>query len=197
MKTKTIVLLLFAICGTLFLGAIALCAGFLFVTYRNLDTSISPTIDQLFAAVDNDSFAETYDTHTTPEYRKVTTRKQHEDIGLTIKTRLGSLKSKTLRRFNGRQLNSNTYTEVVYQATFDKGSGTITATFKKEGERSQLVGFHVHSPEFQKDLVTGKCPHCGEPHTSNAKFCPKCGKPLAKDEEKSAPSILNASAERE
>jgi hypothetical protein len=71
------------------------------------------------------------------------------------------------------------YADVTYNATFDKGTGTISAKLKKSGNQWKVVGFHVNSPEFQKDLATSKCPHCGEPHTAKAKFCPKCGKPLS------------------
>jgi hypothetical protein len=182
MKTKTIVILVVSACGALFIAAIASCAGFFFLTFRNMDATLSPTIDELFAAIDNDTFAEMYDTHTSSELQKTVTREQFEELGLTIETRLGSLKSKSLRQFNVRQNNANRYADVVYNATFENGSGTISGRFKKDGDRWLVVSFHVNSPEFQKDLTTGKCPHCGEPHTSNAKFCPKCGKPLANDQ---------------
>ena len=182
MKTKTIVILVVSACGALFIAAIVSCAGFFFLTFRNMDATLSPTIDELFAAIDNDTFAEMYDTHTSSELQKTVTREQFEELGLTIETRLGSLKSKSLRQFNVRQNNANRYADVVYNATFGNGSGTISGRFKKDGDRWLVVNFHVNSPEFQKDLTTGKCFHCGEPHTSNAKFCPKCGKPLANDQ---------------
>jgi zinc-ribbon domain/Protein of unknown function (DUF4019) len=182
MKTKTIVILVLSACGTLFIAAIASCAGFFFLTFRNMDATLSPTIDELFAAIDNETFAETYDTHTTAELQQTVTREQYAELGLTIKTRLGSLESKSLRQFNVRQINANRYADVVYNATFENGSGTISGRFKKNGDRWLVVSFHVDSPEFQKDLATGKCPHCGEPHTSNARFCPICGKPLTNDQ---------------
>jgi len=182
MKTKTIVIVVVSACGALFIAAVASCAGFFFLTFRNMDTTLSPTIDELFAAIDNETFANTYDTHTTTELQQTVTRQQYGELGLTIKTRLGSLKSKSLRQFNVRQFNANRYADVVYNATFENGSGTISGRFKKDGDRWLVVSFRVNSPEFQKDLATGKCPYCGEPHTSNAKFCPKCGKPLTSDQ---------------
>lgn len=182
MKSKTIVILVVSVCGALFIAAIASCAGFFFLTFRNMDATLSPTVDELFAAIENETFPATYDTHTSAEFQQAMTREQYEELGLTIKTRLGSLKSKSLRQFNVRQFNANRYADVVYNATFENGSGTISGRFKKDGNRWLVVGFHVTSPEFQKDPATGKCPHCGEPHSSNAKFCPKCGKPLTNDQ---------------
>lgn len=192
MKTKTIVFIIVAACGALFIAAVASCAGFLFLAFRNIDATLSPTIDELFAAIDNDTFAQTYDTCTSPELRKTVTREQYAELGRTIKTRLGSLKSKSLCQFNVRQFNADRFADVAYNANFEHGSGTISGRFKKDGERWLVVSFHVNSPEFQKDLATGKCAHCGEPHTSNAKFCPKCGKPLTSDQPAGSPDA-NAS----
>ena len=79
MKTKTILLLLISACGALFIAAVASCAGYFFLTFRNMDATLSPTIDELFAAIDNDTFVETYDTCTSSELRKTVTREQYED----------------------------------------------------------------------------------------------------------------------
>ena len=177
MKTKTIVILAVSACGALFI-AIAACAGVFFFTFRDMHATLSPTVDELFAAIEDGSFAATYDTHTTPELRQTVTREQYRDLGLTIKTRLGALKSKSLRQFNVRQMNAVGYADVAYNATFENGTGTISGRFKKVGDQWLIISFHVNSPEFQKDLATGKCPHCGEPHASSAKYCSKCGKAL-------------------
>ena len=154
MKTKTIAIVIVSVCGALFAAAIVSCAGFFLVAFRGMDTAISLTIDELFAAIDNDSFAETYDTRTTVELQKAITREQYEELGRKIKTRLGRLKSKTLRQFNVRQFNANRYADVAFNATFENGTGEIGCRFKKDGERWLLVDFHVNSPEFQKDLAT-------------------------------------------
>ena len=182
MNTKTIVAIVLAAGGVLAIALFALCAGALFLAFRNMDATLCPTVDELFAAIDNRTFTETYDTHTSAEFQKVVTREQYADLGAAIRTRLGSLKSKSMRQFRG----SNRYADVVYNATFENGSGTIRGRFKKDGERWLVVGFRVDSPVFQDDLATGKCPDCGEPHTSNAKFCPKCGKSLTGDQPEAA-----------
>ena len=187
MKTKTILISVAAACGIAFIATIALCVGFLVFAFRGMDATLSPTVDELFAAIDNGKFVDTYNSHTSSELQKTVSREQYEELGLTIKTRLGSMKSKKLAQFNVRQVNANQFADLVYNAEFENGSGTIRAVFKKDGERWLLVGFHVNSPEFQKDLATGKCPHCSEPHTAGAKFCPKCGKPLTGDQTKDSP----------
>lgn len=179
MKTKSIVALVLVLVGGLFLSLIALCAGTLFLSFREMDSSISPMIDELFVAIENDKFAETYDTHLTPEFQKVATRDQYVQIGQMIKTNLGELKSKKLVRFNVQQMNANRTADVTYNGTFEKGAGTITVKVKKAGDKWLLVAFHVNSPEFVKGMATAKCPHCGEPHKADAKFCSKCGKPIA------------------
>jgi hypothetical protein len=192
MKTKTIVVLVVATCGALFIATVASCAGVLFFAYRSMDTAVSPAVDEMFAAIDNDSFVDTYDTHTTAEFKKTVTRAQYERLGQAIKNRLGTLKSKSLHQFNVRQFNADVFADVAYNATFEKGSGTITAKLKKEAGQWRFVGFHVESPAFQQDLATRKCPHCGEPHAANARFCPKCGKQLT-EEKKSIPANAEAS----
>jgi hypothetical protein len=193
MKTQSIIALVLVIAGGLFLSVVALCAGSLFFTFRAMDSSISPMIDELFVAIDDDKFAETYDTHTTPEFRKVASREQYVQIGQTIKTRLGKLKSKTMSRFNVQQRNANQFADVVYSGTFENGTGTISAKLRKVGDQWQLVAFHVNSPEFTKDLATAKCHHCGQPHAADAKFCPKCGKPLTGETEKAVEPGVPAS----
>ena len=193
MKTQSIIALVLVLVGGLFLSVVVLCAGSLFFAFRAMDSSISPMIDELFVAIEDDKFAETYDTHTTPEFQKVASREQYVQIGQMIKTRLGKLKSKTMSRFNVQQRNASQFADVAYNGTFEKGTGTITAKLRKVGDRWQLVAFHVNSPEFTKDLVTAKCPHCGQPHTADAKFCPKCGKALTAEAEKAAEPSVPAS----
>ncbi len=194
MKTKSIIVLVLVLAGGLFLSLIALCAGTLVYSFRMMDSEISPMVDELFVAIENDKFAETYDTHLTPEFQKVSTREQYAQLGRLINTNLGELKSKKLVRFNVQQLNANRFADVVYSGTFEKGAGTISVKFKKVGEKWLLVGFHVNSPAFVKELATANCPHCGEPHNSGAKFCSKCGQAIVPAGEKAKPAEKSAEA---
>jgi hypothetical protein len=182
MKTRTLVVAGVALCGALFVAVIASCAGFLLFSFKNMDAELSPTIDELFAAIENDSLEQIYDTQTNSEFQKSVTRQQFKESGLAIKTRLGALKSKNVAQLHTRQMNANRYADVVYNATFQNGTGTIIARLSKERGRWLIASFRVNSPEFQKDLATGKCPHGGEPHATGARFCPKCGKPLVTEQ---------------
>ena len=177
---KTIAVVVGVLCGmgVLFIGS---CAGLLYVGFKNTDTAISPRIDALFAAIDNDEFADTYDIETTKEFKNAVTREQYESIGNAVALRLGKLKTKSLLGFKMGQHNADSYVDVSYKATFEKGEGAIIAKLKKQGGEWRFLSFRVNSPVFEQDLATQKCPSCNSPHTPNAKFCPSCGKQFLKD----------------
>jgi hypothetical protein len=168
-------------CGCLTIIGLLSCGGLLFFGYRAATDSAGPQIDRMFAAIENGTFGDTYETDTTPELRAVASKQQYEDIGNAVAARLGRLKSKSLKSFNMRQHNADSLIDVTYDAEFENGKGTITAKLKREGDKWKFVAFHVNSPVFQQDLATAKCPKCGEPHTAAAKFCPSCGAPLTSE----------------
>jgi zinc-ribbon domain len=173
-------------CGGVALLVFLSCAGVVVYTalnFNNFDSEVSPVVDRLFAQAASGDFGSTYATDTSAELQQTVTREKYEQLGALIETRLGPLKSKSLNRFYVSRKNAERYLDVTYKATFEKGTGTIAARFKKQGDRWLLVSLNVQSPEFQKDLAAAKCPHCGEPHAAGAKFCPKCGKQLTDAEE--------------
>ena len=177
MKNQTIVI--FALIGlaVAFLLLVVVCAGTLVFSLGQASATVSPAVDKIFADLDRDP-GQAYDTHTSAEFRRVTSREEFITLGQRIKTRLGKLQSKSMRQLHSRQMNANRYTDVTYQATFEQGTGTISLRLQAEGDRWVLVSFQVNSPEFDKDAATGKCPHCGQPHPKDAQFCPQCGKEL-------------------
>lgn len=187
MSKGKVLALVVAICVTLGLVFIGACAGLLYMGLRTATASVEPTIGRLLAAIDNDTFADTYESETAAEFRKTTSKEKYEDIGKAIAARLGPLKSKSLNEFHMRQFNMNSFVDVSYKGTFEKGSGTINARLKKEGGDWKLVSLHVNSPVFEQDVATAKCPKCGAPHARSARFCPSCGVAIASgDDQQSA-----------
>lgn len=183
MKTRSIVLLVVLGIGGVFVASVGCCSGVAILAYRgyrSTEAAVSPKLDEMFRAIEADRFGETYESETTPELRQTATKEKYEQIGRTVKTRLGSLQAKSLVQFNARQMNADTYTDVVYRATFEKGTGTIKARLKKSGGEWKFVSFHIDSPEFLKDLSTANCPKCGQPHAADARFCPACGADMTK-----------------
>lgn len=172
MNVKTLLILI----GVLGLSALVTCGGLVYLLFRNVDNSVSPTVDELFAAIEAGAFEATYETHASPELQQSVSREQYAELGKLIKARLGALKSKSLSNFNVRQNNADTFADVTYSGVFERGSGTIRARFKGDGDRWRVVNFHVDSPAFQQDLTVVTCPHCDASHLASARFCPQCGK---------------------
>lgn len=154
---------------------LGLCGGFLYLGYRTADKAVSPQVDAMFAAMDDGSFADTYETHTTDELRSVASKEQYDALGKAIALRLGEFKKKTLHSFQMRRQNGGSYIDVRYSAEFEKGNGTIDARLKKEQGDWKFVAFHVNSPVFSQDLATVECSACGKPRSADARFCPSCG----------------------
>jgi hypothetical protein len=168
-------------CSVLGVALIAVCGGLLYSGYQTATSSVGPEIDRLFTAMANGTFPETYTTATTSEFRSATSKEQYAEIGNAVSTRLGKLKTKSLKSFNMQQQNASSYVDVTYDASFEKGAGQIIAKLTQEDGEWRLVNFRVNSPVFQQDIATAKCPKCGAPHASGARFCPACGAPLTDD----------------
>ncbi len=168
-------------CGVAGIALIAACGGLLYLGFKTANSSVGPEIDRLLAAIDDGTFPETYETATTQEFRAATSKDQYAQIGKAVSTRLGRLKSKSLKRFNMQQHNADSYVDVSYDAQFEKGTGQILAKMKRENGQMRLVNFRVNSPVFQQDIATAKCPKCGAPHAASARFCPSCGARLSDD----------------
>src|SRR5437762_2979307 len=121
MSNSKIITIVLAACGGLGILMIAACAGVGYFAYTSANSSVGPEIDRLFAAIDSDTFAQTYETHTTAEFRKGTSKQQYADIGNAVRNRLGRLKTKSLESFSVRQLNAVSYSDVEYGASFERG----------------------------------------------------------------------------
>jgi hypothetical protein len=140
--------------GVLLLGC---CGGLVFLGFRSANISAAPHVEQLLAAMEQDDFAETYEELTTRQFRTSTTKQQYADLGKAIATRLGRLQDKTLKQFNMQQQNARSTMSVTYDATFERGTGTIVAQLEFEGGKWRFTSFRVNSPVFEQDLATETC----------------------------------------
>lgn len=150
MNNKKVVLGVVLGCGVVGLAVVLLCSGALFLSYRAVagGGDVSVQVDSLFKAMADGKFRETYASRTTPEFRRATSEVQYSQIGATVKKRLGALKSKQVVSFKARQFNFDSFIDVVYNAQFEKGPGTITLTFKRSGDDWLLHSLNVTSPTF-------------------------------------------------
>ncbi len=189
MRTRTLVIGTVLGCGGLTVIGIVACAGFFYFiydTFKDTGTAVSSKIDALFAAIDKGTFADAYETETTPEFRETLTKKEWQELGSAIKMHLGHFKSKQLVNSWASGFKSDQSANVEYSATFDKGSADIRAHLKLIGGNWRFMSFRVESPAFIKDLATRPCPHCGAACPRSAKFCPSCGKSVV-DHDKTEP----------
>ena len=185
MNNKPWLFVLLGCGGVAVLGFLG-CAGVIVYTalnFKSFDKDVSPVVDKLFAAAASGDFGSTYEADTSPEFKQVTSQEKYEEIGALVETRLGAMKSKSLAKYFISQKNADRFVDVTYNATFEKGTGTIAARFKKEGDRWVLQQININSPVLLGEVAKEKCPHCGKPIAASVKFCPHCGKAVAKDAE--------------
>lgn len=175
MTVQKTLLVVFAAMAIFFLLMVGIAGFFLYRTYQQGGAEITPRIDALFQAIDEQDFGSTYLTETTSELRNTVTLEGYENIGKVIAAELGKLESKTISNFKYQFDSAGTFYDVSYDARFEKGTGTIHATLKKVEETWKLHNFRVNSPLLIQDLKTIKCRACGEGHDVGAKFCPHCG----------------------
>jgi hypothetical protein len=169
--------------GVLGVVLLASCTGLMIMGFRSASAAngeISTAIDELMRAAADGTFAETYQSATTPEFRQSTTAANYAKLGDVIKIQLGALRSKQLVRINLKQVNANTLAEVAYQGTFEHGNATIDATLKRSGRRWLFMGFRVNSPTLLNDLPDQTCHKCGGKYAKSARFCPHCGQEVQK-----------------
>ncbi|HEX5444086.1 MAG TPA: hypothetical protein VFW87_09675 [Pirellulales bacterium] len=166
-------------------GAIVLfvaCAGFLgfaFYSTSSAQGEVSTAVDRLMQAANDGSFAQTYTSATTPEFRQVTSAADYARLGETIKTQLGALRSKQVMQIHVRRATAHSFADVAYQAKFERGEGTIRATLKRSGSQWLLQALNVNSPALLGDLPSETCRKCGGKYAASARFCPHCGEKVA------------------
>lgn len=167
------VLLLTALCGG---------AGYFFVRSAfSVAGEVSETTDDVIRSMNDGSFAESYQTQMAPEFRQATSPEAYKQLADQIRTQLGPLRSKTMSRINMHQKNAASLADVHYQATFEKGKGTIHLGLKRYGGKWLVLAFRVDSPALTKDIPSKTCPKCQGAYAAGARFCPHCGVALSGD----------------
>ena len=141
-------------CSAVAVLGVVSCAALLYVGYRSTDQHVSPIVDALFDAIDEGAFEETYDTLASPQMRGVTSREDYGKLGLVISRTLGRLRSKSLRSFEVRQLNTDSFVSATYNARFEKGAGTIFVEIVGVGDGWKVSTFRVESPVFLDEFAT-------------------------------------------
>ena len=79
-KGKTVGAIVAVIVG-LFALTIASCGGLLFLGFRHANATASPRIDALLDTIQHGTFADTYDSHLSPDLRHVLTQDPYADLG--------------------------------------------------------------------------------------------------------------------
>ena len=182
-KTKLIIVgVILFVSVLLVLGVIGIAALFI-GGYKQADTIVSPKIDLMFEAINDGVKDDTYNTLLSNEFRSTSTAEQYEALQTILSEKLGPLKSKNVKSFNFKFNNGINSVDAVYNATFEKGDGTIRITLIKQNNDWKVYGFFVNSPIFDKILPTEICSACGAAHSLEAKFCPSCGAKLNPESE--------------
>ena len=104
-------------------------------------------IEEFQAAYSVDDVDDMYEM-TGPEFRKVTTREEFDDLYALIDLRLGAVEASERTGFNVNTNNGRTVTVVSMQSEFELGEGIETYTFFGHGEDMELVGWNVNSPNL-------------------------------------------------
>ena len=159
----------------LFVACAGLCGASFYFGTKSIAVA-SDRVDEFFDAIEQDRFGDLYDNSVSASYRKVMTREKHAEMGESIGRHLGGLQSKTMQNFNSSSYNGQGQVSVVYNAAFEKGTGTIHMKIIWEDGGWKFDEFRVQSPLFDKSIT---CVSCGSKYPAAAKFCPSCGKAVS------------------
>jgi hypothetical protein len=101
-------------------------------------------IEQFHARYDKENYDAIWGT-TSTEFRKITTQKQFEQLLIAIRGKLGAVKSSKQQGWQANTNNGVSTVVISTQTTFEKGDGTETFTFVREGEALKLLGYNLQS----------------------------------------------------
>jgi len=104
---------------------------------------LSEQVDFLFQSLADGRFGETYRTHTNLVLRESLSQEQYVDMGKYFFDTFGRLMSKEPAEFEMQTVAGVQGAYVSYNGTFEKGSATIQAEFRKGGPKWLLRSFNV------------------------------------------------------
>lgn len=158
--------------GLVVLGV--LCAGGFGVLMMQGQAEVKPVADLFVGRLVAEDYEGAYES-IGPEWKAVQSKEQFEDTMVAIHGVMGPLQN---RNQQGLRVNSHTGTStavVTYAGTFEKGPGTIKASFSDKSGTWRVIGWRVESPLFAAALT---CPSCKQKAASLSRFCPSCAAPM-------------------
>lgn len=115
------------------------------------EEQVSAQVDQLFAALEEGRFADTYRERTSIQFRESVRQNDYLELGDMISSRYGALKEKTVQSFDSRpRPGGGMDATATYDARFEKGPGVIAVEFRKVDKRWLLMNFAVQPPAGNK-----------------------------------------------
>lgn len=101
-------------------------------------------IQQFHAYYDRKEYDSIWAT-TSAEFRKISTKQDFERLLVAIRTKLGAVKKADQRGWQANTTNGVSTVVINVGTTFEKGDGTETFTFVREGEKLKLLGYNIQS----------------------------------------------------
>ncbi len=115
------------------------------------EPKLATRVEQLFSRMAAGTFAETYETETTPEFRSVTPLDKYKKLGDRVRERLGALKDKSIMGVNIVPQGGDLYANIQYKATFEQDKGTVMALFKKVDGSWKVQQIRINAPKMLDD----------------------------------------------
>lgn len=137
-------------------------------------SEVSLVVDFYFQSIANGTWSQAYGVGTTPDLRASSTQQSWDQLGSSIRDRLGALTSKSSTGIHVQNMNGVVTASATYSAQFEKGAGTISAVLRKVDGKWLLQRLNVNSPLFNAPAAV-PCAKCGKSRPADATFCPSCG----------------------
>ncbi|QDU54570.1 hypothetical protein [Aeoliella mucimassa] len=122
------------------------------------NAAVSDEVDQLFRDIQAEKIKQIYEQTLSPKFREVATLEEFETITERLRTRLGALQSKTISTSEVNPYEGTLVASANYEATFEKGAGSLLVSFEQQGDEWQLLRLRVNAPQLLDDPSTFRQP---------------------------------------